>query len=142
MLATEDFSEISEKVSAARLAMRRQTGPGGGMIVVEPRTVLVPPELETSTQKTLTAIQAMQTADVNPLSFLTLAVESRLTDTARWYLWSDSIVSLEYAYLSGAPGPQTESRSGWEVDGLEVKLRLDFGAGFTDHRGVYSNAGK
>ena len=52
------------------------------------------------------------------------------------------IDGLEYAYLAGAPGPQTETRAGFEVDGVEVKVRLDFGGGFVDWRGWYSNAGQ
>ena len=49
---------------------------------------------------------------------------------------------LNSAYLSGAPGPQIESRAGFEVDGIEVKVRLDCGGGFVEHRGWYSNAGQ
>ena len=42
-------------------------------------------------------------------------------------MWSPTpaqIDGLEYAYLAGAPGPQTETRAGFEVDGVEVKVRL------------------
>ena len=38
-------------------------------------------------------------------------------------------------------GPQVESRSGWDVDGVEIRVILDFGAGFIDHRGWFMNAG-
>ena len=133
-----------DTLSAARLAMRRQTGPSGGLIVVEPRYVLVPPDIETTTQKLLTTIQPVTVDEVNAFSDLTLVVEPRLTDTERWYLVAapEQIDGLEYSYLSGAPGPQTESRAGFEVDGIEVKVRLDFGAGFTDWRGWYGNAGQ
>lgn len=33
------------------------------------------------------------------------------------------------------------SRSGWDVDGVEIRVILDFGAGFIDHRGWFMNAG-
>jgi hypothetical protein len=91
----------------------------------------------------LTAIQATIVDDVNPFSRLSLIVEPRLTDPARWYVAADpaEIDGLEYAYLAGSPGPQTETRAGFEVDGVEVKVRLDFGGGFVDHRGWYSDAG-
>jgi hypothetical protein len=130
-------------LSAARLAMRKQTGQGGGLISVTPRFLLVPSELETSSEKLLTAIQAAQTSDVNPFSKLSLIVEPRLTSTTRWWLVADKaeVDGLEYAHLSGAPGPQTESRTGFTVDGVETKVRLDFGAGFVDWRGWYTNAG-
>ena len=38
--------------------MRKQTGPSGGLIAVTPRYVLIPPDMETATEKVLSAIQA------------------------------------------------------------------------------------
>ena len=68
--------------------------------------------------------------DVNPFAQLPLIVEPRLTDAKRWYVVADpaQIDGLEYAYLAGAPGPQVESQRGFGVDGVEIKVRLDFGA--------------
>lgn len=130
-------------LSAARLAMRKQTGPAGALITVTPRYLLIPSELETSVEKLLTANQAMTTADVNVFSKLVPVVEPRLTSPTRWWLVADKaeVDGLEYAHLAGAPGPQTESRAGFEVDGVQTKVRLDFGAGFVDWRGWYTNAG-
>jgi len=34
-----------------------------------------------------------------------------------------------------------EVRLGFDVDGVEIKARLDFGAGGIDFRGAYSNPG-
>lgn len=131
-------------LSAARLAMRKQTAPAGGLIDVTPRFVVIPSDMETATEKLLTSIQAVTVDDVNPFSRLTLIVEPRLTDTKRWYVAADpaTIDGLEFAYLAGAPGPQTESQAGFKVDGVEVKVRLDYGAGFVDHRGWYMNPGQ
>ncbi len=131
-------------LSAARLAMRKQTDLAGDRISVTPRYVLSPPDLETGVEKLLTAITPQETAKVNPFSSLTLVVESRLTDAEAWYVVADPMAfdGLEYAYLEGEQGPQTESRNGFEVDGVEVKVRLDFGAGFVDWRGWYRNAGQ
>jgi hypothetical protein len=143
-VSTSGAAPSETTLSAARLAMRRQTGPSGGLIVVEPVYVVVPPEMETATQKTLTSIQPVTLDNVNPFSNLRLVVEPRLVDADRWYLTADptSIDGLEFAYLSGAPGPQIQSRAGFHVDGLEVRISLDWGAGFVEHRGWYSNAGK
>lgn len=130
-------------LTAARLAMRRQTGIGGGLISVTPKFLVVPPELETAAEKLLTEIRATTTAEVNPFSNLVLVVEPRLSSATRWYLTADpaEIDGLEFAYLAGAPGPQTETRNGFEIDGVQVKVRLDFGGGFVDWRGWYANAG-
>ena len=137
-------SEPSENsLSEARLAMRRQTAPGGGPIDVTPFAVLVPPDLETSTEKLLTAIQATKTDDTNPFSALRLVVEPRLTDETRWYVVASptSVDGLEYSYLSGAAGPQIESRAGFNVDGVEIRVRLDYGGGWVEHRSWFSNEG-
>ncbi|MEF9604119.1 Mu-like prophage major head subunit gpT family protein, partial [Paracoccus sp. PXZ] len=126
-------------LSAARTAMRRQKGLGGMLIDVTPRYLLVPPELETAGEKLIAEITATTTDDVNPFSKLSLLVEPRLTDDEQFYIAADpaSVDGLEYAYLEGAPGPQTETRAGFEVDGVQTKIRLDFGAGWIDHRGWY-----
>lgn len=126
-------------LSAARTAMRRQKGLGGMLIDVTPRYLLVPPELETVGEKLIAEITATTTDDVNPFSKLSLLVEPRLTDDEQFYIAADpaSVDGLEYAYLEGAPGPQTETRAGFEVDGVQTKIRLDFGAGWIDHRGWY-----
>lgn len=132
-------ADLEADLDAGRLAMRRQTGLGGAPIAIAPAFVLAPPELETDLEKLLTAVQAAKTTDVNPFSALNLVVEPRLTSTTRWYVAADPglIDGLEFAYLEGAPGPQLETRAGFEVDGVEYKVRLDFGAGWIDHRGWY-----
>lgn len=104
----------------------------------------MPPAQETTAEKWLATIAAAKAADVNPFSgSLTLVVESRLVSATRWYITADpaELDGLEYAYLASGEGPQVESKSGWDVDGVEVRVILDFGAGFVDWRGRYVNAG-
>jgi phage head maturation protease len=131
-------------LSAARLALRTQKGIEDRTIRVTPRNLLVPPALETTAEKWLASIAPATAADVNPFSgSLSLVVEPRLSSATRWYVTADpgEIDGLEFAYLSGAEGPQVESRSGWDVDGVEIRVILHFGAGFIDHRGWFMNAG-
>lgn len=131
-------------LSAARLAMRSQTGLSGLRISATPKYLLVPPAQETAAEKWLVSIAAAKASDVNPFSgSLTLVVEPRLGSAIRWYITADpaEIDGLEYAYLAGGEGPQIESRAGWDVDGVEVRVILDFGAGFVDWRGWYQNPG-
>lgn len=130
-------------LSAARLAMRQQTEPGGQRIDATPKFLVVPPALETLAEKTVSAIQANQTADANPFSFLSIVVEPRLASATGWYLVADPAVieGLEYAHLEGEPGPQTFSEVGFDVDGIRFKIRLDFGGAFVEPRGWYRNAG-
>jgi hypothetical protein len=35
----------------------------------------------------------------------------------------------------------TETRAGFEVDGVQVKVRVDYGAGFVESRSWTTNAG-
>lgn len=142
-LAVSSGALTEDSLSVARLAMRKQTGLSGDMIDVTPRNLIVPPDLETLAEKLLSAVQANKTEDVNPFASLSLIVEPRLTSATRWFVSADpaTVDGLEYAYLEGAPGPQTETRQGFDVDGVEVKVRLDFGAGFVDWRGWHMNEG-
>jgi hypothetical protein len=131
-------------LNAARLAMRRQTGLSGRPINVTPAFLLVPPELELTAEKLLAAIQPATSDNVNPFAGrLQLLVEARLTDASRWYVVAPpaQVAGLEFAYLAGAEGPQIETRAGFEIDGVQTRVRLDFGCAFLDWRGWYSNAG-
>ena len=132
-----------DTLSAARLAMRQQTGQGGGLINVVPRVLVVGPDLETDAEKLIAEIRPVTVDTVNPFSKLTkLVVEPRLPPYG-WYVVADAaeVDGLEYAYLASSPGPQMETRVGFEVDGLEARVRLDFGGGFVDWRGWYYNPG-
>jgi phage major head subunit gpT-like protein/phage head maturation protease len=131
-------------LSAARLAMRTQKGLSGKPINVAPKFLIVPPHLETAAEQLLALIQATNSDDVNPFGGkLELLVEARLKSATRWYIAADpaNVDGLEYAYLQGEEGPQLETKAGFEVDGMQFKVRLDFGGAFLDHRGWYTNEG-
>lgn len=141
-LATGAGAPDETRLSAARLAMRKQVDASGQLIAVAPKFIVIPSDLETSVEKLLATVQATQTADVNPFAGkLTPVVEPRLTSATAWYLVDPSVDGLEYAHLEGEPGPQIETRAGFDVDGIETRIRLDFGCGFIDWRGWFRNAG-
>lgn len=56
-----------------------------------------------------------------------------------WYVSASpaQIDLVELAYLEGRRGVFTETRVGFEFDGIEVKCRLDVGAKAIDHRGLW-----
>ncbi|MCB1438134.1 MAG: Mu-like prophage major head subunit gpT family protein [Nitratireductor sp.] len=131
-------------LSAARLAMRKQVGLKGERVNVIPMYLVVPSELETIGEQVLAEIAATKVDDVNVFSKkLQLIVDPYLEDETAWYLAAQpgQTEGLEYAYLEGAEGPVTDTRAGFEIDGLEVKVRLDFGGGWIDHRGWFKNPG-
>jgi hypothetical protein len=123
----------------ARKAMRTQTGLASELIAVNPSWVLCGPTQETKAQQMVASIQATKTADVNPLSVLQVVVDARITGNA-WYVVADNVDGLEYAHLERG-GLYTETRIGFDIDGIEVKIRDDFGIGFVDHRGWFRNSG-
>jgi phage head maturation protease len=143
-LASTGAAPSVDTLSAARQAMRLQTGKGGGLISVTPRALVVGADLETAGEKLIAEIRPVVVDEVNPFSKLQrLVVEPRLPAKA-WYMVADAaeIDGLEYCYLASSPGPQLETRLGFEVDGLQVRVRLDFGGGFVDWRGWYYNPGQ
>jgi hypothetical protein len=81
-------------------------------------------------------------ATQNVYSGLEPITEARLTGN-QWYVFAspDQIDTIEYAYLDGQDGVYTETRVGFEVDGIEIKARHDFAAKALDWRGMYKNAG-
>ncbi|TPP07023.1 prohead protease/major capsid protein fusion protein [Rhizobium glycinendophyticum] len=133
-----------EGLTSARLAFRKQTGLAGDLVNIAPRFLVVPAELETTAEKLLTEINATKLEDVNPFSRrLELVVEPRLTNATAWYLAADPAQAegLEYSYLEGFESPYVEYRAGFDVDGVEIKVRLDFGAAFLEHRSWMKNPG-
>jgi len=132
----------------ARKMMRRQTDLDASRLLnLQGRYLIVPAALETTIDQLLAQTTPAQSSQVTPefIRSLVPIVEPRLDDfsATAWYLAAESgrIDTIEFAYLAGEEGVQLETRSGWEVDGVEVKARLDFGAAAIDHRGMVKNAG-
>ena len=133
-----------QTLQAARQAMRTQKGLDKKTFInATPRYLVVGPAQELAAyQYTSTAYTPVNNATINPVynSQLIVIVEPRITDNS-WYLVGDGADTFEYGYLDGEGGMVTDTREGFEVDGLEVKARLVFGAGWVDYRSVYKNAG-
>jgi hypothetical protein len=52
------------------------------------------------------------------------------------------IDTIEYSFLEGTGELFTESRVGFEVDGMEIKAGMAFAAAPIDFRGMYLNYGQ
>lgn len=141
-LASSGAAPSEQTLSAARLAMRTQTNAAGYRIGISPHTVIVPAALETSTEKLLATIQAATTATVNPFSSLRLMVESRLTDTAAWYVIGSGAPGMVVVRLEGRSGPQVDSTVDFETKSVKFSIINDFAVDFLDHRAWYRNPGQ
>lgn len=141
-----------DNLAIGRKAMRVQTGLEGRPLNLAPRYLLVPATLESlAEQYTSGAYQANASSAINPFAQggrnpLVPIAEPRLDSNSlkAWYLAADpmQIDTIEYAYLEGEEGVYLESRMGWDIDGMELKARLDFAAGALDYRGLYKNKGE
>lgn len=133
-------------VGATRQLMRKQTGLDGKTLLnVTPTYIIVPTTLETITEQFLGQIVPTKSSDVvtSTMKKLVPISEPRLDTVSgsNWYLAGDPgmIDIVELAYLEGAQGLYTETRMGFDVDGVEVKVRQDVGAKVIDWRGLVLN---
>lgn len=136
-------------LGAGMAAMAKQKGLDGVTVLnVQPRYLVVPVALQlTAFQLIAPNLAPAKSADLVPdyIRALTPIAEPRLdaASTTAWYLFAspDQIDTIEYAYLEGQDGVYIETRQGFDVDGVEIKARLDFGAKAIDWRGLQKNAG-
>lgn len=133
-------------VGAGRQAMRLQKDLDGKTLLnITPTYILVPTALETATEQFLGQIFPTTSANVVTASMKKLVPisEPRLdaVSPSNWYLAGapEQIDIVELAYLEGQQGLFTETRMGFDVDGLEVKVRQDVAAKVIDWRGLFKN---
>jgi hypothetical protein len=133
-----------ETLSAAREAMRTQKNLDGTTVVnAAPKYLVVGPAKETEAEQVLAALSPATTANANPFSGkLELVVDPRQTGNS-WRLFADpsQFPVVEYANLEGQEGLYTDTRSGFDVDGVEFKARIDHGTALMGYRGTYMNPG-
>ncbi|MDO9149738.1 MAG: hypothetical protein Q7U52_19125 [Hydrogenophaga sp.] len=129
-------------LAAAVRAMRAQKDLDGGLVMQEPATLLVPAALEMTARQLVASFNPTSAGAVQPFT-LSVAVEPRLdaASAAAWYLVAGNQSALEYGYLDGAQGVQTDQRDGFEIDGIEIKARLDFGCGWVSPVGWVKSTG-
>lgn len=135
-------------IGAMRKAMTLQKGLNGQYITVRPRYLIVPPSLEEVALKITSAnFVASKGVDQNVFGPSLVPIsEPRLEDASStaWFGAAEpnNIDTIEYAYLEGHEGVFTETKHGFEVDGVQVKCRHVFGAKAIDYRGLFKNAGQ
>lgn len=130
-------------VAAGETAMLQQKNDEGGAMTIRPEFLIVGPLQKVAAQAFLTAVTAGKTADVNPYpGNLQLVVEPRITGY-QWFMAAspDAFDTIVLAHLDGQEELFTETRVGFDVDGVEEKARLDVGAAAVDRRGLYRNPG-
>ena len=148
-LAAAGTGLTTASIGDGRATMAKQFGLDKKTVLnIRPSFLIVPVSMELSAEQLIAQnLVPARTTDVVPQSIRSLAViaEPRLdtVSTNGWYLAAspNQIDTIEYAYLEGQQGAYIETRNGFDVDGVEIKCRLDFGAKAIDWRGLYKNAG-
>jgi hypothetical protein len=148
-LASTSAAPTVTSVSAARVAMAMQKDVTGlDYLDLRPALFLCPMSLGVDARVLNDAQYDPDTANklqrpnaVRGL-FRDVIDTPRLSGTA-WYLFADPSEApvIEVAFLDGNQEPYTETQNGWNVDGTEIKARLDFGVAAVDYRGAIKNAG-
>jgi hypothetical protein len=134
-------------LTAARLALRKQVGfDKKTKLYLEPRYILLPLSLEDTWDKFNTPTNATKTEDVNIYSgTLQKIVEPRLEDDSatQFYVAGEypGVDKLMFGYLDGEGGPNIESVSGRDPDGVTVYLRHTFGCTVPQHQAFYRSTG-
>jgi hypothetical protein len=136
-------------LGTARAAFRVQKAPKGTILNLQPRYLIVPAALEQTADQLIWPINlaASTVTGVVPswIQSLVKIVEGRLdavaNGTTNWFLSCDpsQMDTIEYCYLEGQQGIFIETRQGFDVDGVEIKARLDFAAAAIDYRGLAKN---
>lgn len=133
-------------LGAARAAMRKQVGLKNRVLNLTPSYLIAGPDSESAANKyTSASFVAAKASDINPNfnTSLEVVIDPRIIGNAFYLSAAPTLVdTIEYAYLEGEQGLFTETRQGFEVDGLQIKARHVFGAKAIDFRGIYKNAGQ
>lgn len=140
-LAGGSASINATSIGAARKALRNQKGTDGKPINAIAKYIVVGPNRETELDQFLNGLwvpTAQADSATKFMRTLIPVVTPFITDNA-WFVVADpaQIDGMEYAYLDGQDALYLETKAGFEVDGIEIKARHDFGAGLVEYRGWY-----
>ncbi len=146
-------------LEVGRSAMAVQKDPTNQMpLNIQPKYLLVPSALS-STAKILVAsekdplgLTSATGGATAPNPFynqLTVITDAYLDDsshtngTVAWYLLADQNITdtYEVSFVNGQQAPYLESKNGWDVDGVEYKVRIEAGVAALDFRGMYRKKG-
>lgn len=138
VLASQKDISSNEFLNLAKygqLTLLVPVGLGGQARVVNKNEFEVPAGSATSSKN--------QTKNMVQGLYKTIIDSPRLTDATRRYTFADpgDAAAIMVAFLNGDQTPFLEQKLGWRVDGVEWKLRFDFGAQFFDPKGAVTNAG-
>jgi len=133
-----------------RVAMARQAT-GGGPLNIRLAHIITPVGLEGAARVVANSefevgASTKNNTVPNTMRGLFDVISDARLDTASataWYGAADAGVTdtIEVSYLDGNHTPTLEQQGGWEVDGVEFKVRIDAGVAPLDYRSLQKNPG-
>lgn len=121
-------------LSAAVTALETQKAPANAdsdsnFLRLKARYLIVSPALKMAATQLTTSINPVTFQTVNPFAYLEVKSDPSLTGNA-WYVAADNslVDSIALMTLQGEEGPQIFQKEGFDVDGIEYKIRQDTGA--------------
>ncbi len=121
------------KLGRADTAMGLQRDMIGNRLNIRPEFFLAPVSLRVSSEtffnSELIGTQAQPNIRNMYSGAFTRVYEPRLDDdsTESWYLVGPRQMGVRVLYLNGIKEPYLETREGWNIDGVEHKVRFEFG---------------
>lgn len=143
------MGELSvDNLASARSQMKRQKS-GDRTLNISPAFLLVPTIQEAIADQILhsTSVPGMEANSgiKNPVyNMAEVIAEPRLdeADEDSWYLTArKGSDTIEVAYLDGNSTPMLESTTGFTIDGVTLKCRIDAGVAPMDYRGMLKSTG-
>ena len=134
---------------AIDVAMSQQKDVSGNeFLEISPNVLLVPRGLRgaavtvNGSEYDPDAVNKLQKPNIVKGLFSDIVASPRLTGTA-YYAFADPQVApaIEVVFLNGVTEPFTDSQEGWRVDGVEWKVRHDYGVGAVNWRSAYKQPG-
>ncbi|WP_444903944.1 hypothetical protein ACJJIU_01435 [Microbulbifer sp. CnH-101-E] len=130
-------------IDAARVLMGKQKD-GTAFLNIRPKFLLCDIADEGATKVTLESefeVGAAEKSNTVPNSVRNIASvisDGRLSGHNGWYLNADPVAhdTIEVLYLDGQQAPVLEQQNGWNIDGVEFKVRLDTTAKAWDAKGM------
>lgn len=130
-------------IGVAVASLRKQKSSGNLALNLQPRFLMVGPDLELAARQVLAAITPTKSGDVNPWAgALELVVDAEIPGNV-WYIAvaPETAPSVIYGYVSGAEGPQIRTEIDFDTRAVKVAAGLDFACGVIDFRGLQKNPG-
>jgi phage head maturation protease len=147
LTSTGTALSVASLGAASAMMARQKNIRGKEVLNIRPQYLIVPPELFVAASQLVSSNVDPSRNNATPNPFfnaLSVVPDACLTDVLAWYLAGNPGITdtIEVTYLNGNENPYMEQRIGFDVDGVEFKIRHDYQATVLDYKALYKNAGK